>query len=593
MSRRIDVRAVALAAVLVLVPGAGAAQADGVHGDPLTGSGAVKRSALSSADLTSGRSTAPVADAAFALPHGAAPPRHRLEGTLRLLDTARAGGFEELVDLERATDAGDHPLKHLPRFGVTLVQSGSHLIPQRRGLTYTGSRTYNLIVSPGRVWSERGDRGMTRAALPFALVERNANCVHNGSLTFLFDERTTSKVRYQVTQETCSYRKNDMWGQVRASLRRHRVAGARELARQYATEVARRMPSKPLSALARDYPAAGLDLSRFGAGITREHMSAYGLVVRGVHYTAGCGTRHGTYPFCDQLVLPSYSTAKSAFAGVGYMLLAQRYGRAVGAETIARWIPETAQAKGVWDDVTLDDALDMTTGNFDTADPHVDEGGPKLTRFFLAESYRDRLAAALEFPRQAAPGTRWVYHTTDTFLALQAQNALLRSRAGKRAEIFATVRDDVFKPLSLPRESWVSLRTDNSDRGAAWGGYGLIWTSDSIAKLGRFLNNDGGRVGGEQVLHPGLLAASMQRDPADRGVSTGGSMYNNGFWALPFKQELYPRNRCSFSVPFMSGFGGITVAMAPNGITYYYVSDNSEWAWAGAVDETAKIAPMC
>ncbi|MFD1662658.1 hypothetical protein ACFSL4_31915 [Streptomyces caeni] len=43
----------------------------------------------------------------------------------------------------------------------------------------------------------------------------------------------------------------------------------------------------------------------------------------------------------------------------------------------------------------------------------------------------------------------------------------------------------------------------------------------------------------------------------------------------------------------MSGFGGITVAMAPNGATYCYFSDNDEYSWSGAVNETDKINPMC
>ena len=50
-----------------------------------------------------------------------------------------------------------------------------------------------------------------------ALVERNANCVHNGLLTFLFDDSKISQVRYQITHETCEYFQFDMWGQVGAT----------------------------------------------------------------------------------------------------------------------------------------------------------------------------------------------------------------------------------------------------------------------------------------------------------------------------------------------------------------------------------------
>ncbi|MBB4661381.1 hypothetical protein [Conexibacter arvalis] len=585
--------AAALAAGLAL---AATAAAIPVPDDPLTGSGAVARTLLTRADLTSGASTAPVSDGAFALPAAAAPPRHDFEGTLTLENTATGGGFKEIVDTDSRTSRADSPWKHLPPFSVTLVQNGSHLIPTKRGLTYTGSPTYNLVVSPGRVWSESGDGGMTRAALPFALVERNANCVHNGVLTFLFDDATTTQARYQVTQETCRYQKNDMWGQLPVTVRRFAVPGAAAIEDAYATEVGDRLPTKPIAALATDHPSAGLDLSRFGGGISAAHMSAYGVVVNGVNYTGGCGTRYGTYAFCDQLLLPSYSTAKSAFAGTAFMRLAQLYGGSVANESIGRWVPETAGAAGTWSDVTLDNALDMATGNYALAGYESDENSLKMTAFLTAESYADKMAKALVFPRKATPGTKWIYHTSDTFLATRAQNAILRSHQGSGAEIFAMLRDDVFKPLKLAPETWESERTDNSPTGAAWGGYGLVWTTDAIAKVAKLHNNDGGRIAGAQVLSPTALAASMQRDPADRGLTTSGPTpfkYNNGFWALQFTPAAYPQYRCSFYVPFMSGYGGITVAMAPNGATYYYFSDNNEFAWAGAVNETAKIAPMC
>ena len=40
-------------------------------------------------------------------------------------------------------------------------------IPVTQGLAYTGSPFWNVIVGPGRAWSERGDHGWTRASLPF------------------------------------------------------------------------------------------------------------------------------------------------------------------------------------------------------------------------------------------------------------------------------------------------------------------------------------------------------------------------------------------------------------------------------------------
>ncbi|CAM5716874.1 Beta-lactamase-related domain-containing protein OS=Streptomyces antimycoticus OX=68175 GN=SSPO_077940 PE=4 SV=1 [Streptomyces antimycoticus] len=123
------------------------------------------------------------------------------------------------------------------------MQNGSHVIPAVRGLQITGSAYWNLIVEGGRAWNENGDGGRTRASLPFALVERNANCVHNGLLTFLFDDSKISQVRYQITHETCAYFQFDMWGQVDATYSRHTVTGDTDLKNAYAAEVADRIPT--------------------------------------------------------------------------------------------------------------------------------------------------------------------------------------------------------------------------------------------------------------------------------------------------------------------------------------------------------------
>lgn len=567
-----------------------------VPGDPLTGSGSTGRTVLTYADLTTGTSTAPVNDAAFAVPVQAAPPSNQFEGTLTLVNPAGSGGFSEIVDSYSRTARPDNAWKHLPSFTTSLVQNGSHLIPAGRGLTITGSTAYNLMVSPGRAWNESTDHGMTRAALPFAIIERNANCVHNGVLTFLFDASSISKVRYQVTQETCAYQKFNMWGQLSATYAPSPLPNDEQARNDYAEEVSNRLPTKPISALAADYASVGVDTSVFGAGVTPADMTKYGVLINGTNYVSGCTTRFGTYAYCEEMVMPSYSTAKSAFDGVAFMRLAQLYGASVSSQIVGSLVPETASATGVWSDVTLNNALDMATGNYSLAGYESDEDGPKMSDFFVAETYADKISKALVFPRKAAPGTKWIYHSSDAFITARAEDAILKSHQGSGTDIFNMLRDDVLKPLRLSPESWASVRTDNSVTGKPFGGYGMFWTSDNIAKMAKLLNNDSGKIGGTQVLSAAALDTSLQKNASDRGLTTSGTVplkYNNMFWAKQFTPTDYPQLSCSFWTPFMSGFGGITVAMAPNGATYWYFSDNNEFSWAAAVLETGKIASLC
>jgi len=566
-----------------------------VPGDPLSGNGNVTRTLLTYNDLFNGSSTAPVDDSAFALPANAAMPDHIFEGRLELTGEATGGGFSEIKDTYRYTGSGDNPRKHLPEFSFEFVQNGSHLIPVTQGLYYSGHPYWNYIIGPGRMWKENSDNGYSRASFPFALVQRNANCTHNGVMTFLFDNSGISKVRYQITQETCVYYKINMWGQLNATYSAYSVPNAATLKANHATEVGNRLPTKPISALASDYPGSGVNVSVFGSGVTPAHMTYYGVIINGTNYVSGCTTRYGTYAFCESLRAPSYSTAKSAFASVALMRLGQKYGTGVYNLLIKDYVPEYTSSIGTWTDVTFNNTTDMATGNYRLAGYESDEAGSYMETFFLAEPYTDKITAAFNFPFKVTPGTYWVYHSSDTFIQTRAMNNYLQSQEGSGAEIFGMVKNEVYDSIKL--SAGVStIRTDNATTGKPFGGYGLFWTQDDIAKVAKFLNNDNGYANGSQILQPAMLADSMQDDPTDRGIETTGTpvfKYNNGFWAKNMTPSEFPQYSCSFWVPFMSGYGGITVAMAPNGATYYYFSDDEEFSWYDAVNELDKLAPMC
>lgn len=564
-----------------------------VPGDPLTGNGNVSRSLLTYNDLFNGSSSAPVDDSAFALPANAAMPDHVFEGRLELSNEATSGGFSEVKDSYNYTGNGDSPRKHLPEFSFEFVQNGSHLIPVTQGLVYTGHPFWNYIIGPGRVWKENSDNGYSRASFPFALVQRNANCTHNGVMTFLFNNSGVSKVRYQITQETCFYYKVNMWGQLDATYSSYSVSDAATVKAKHATEVGNRLPTKPIAALATDYPGSGVDINVFGSGITSAHMTYYGVVFNGTNYVSGCNTRYGTYAFCENLRAPSYSTAKTAFAGIALMRLGQKYGTGVYNLLIKDYVPE--YSAGNWNSVTFNHTIDMTTGNYRLAGYMSDEGGSYMETFFLAEPYTTKINAAFNFPNKTSPGTTWVYHSSDTFIVTRAMNNYLKTQEGSAADIFNMVNNEVFAPINLSA-GISTIRTDNASTGAPFGGYGLFWTQDDIAKVVKFLNNDNGYVNGMQILHAGMLDDSMQKNPSDRGMNTTGNTgfkYNNGFWAEDFTPAAFPQYSCTFWTPFMSGYGGITVVMMPNGVTYYYFSDNDEFSWYNAVHEANKLSPHC
>jgi len=543
------------------------------------------RDLLSYDDLINGfDSTSPVDESALSIPLDAAPPAHTFEGRLELNGEDSTGQMTVL----RGDGEQEPEVSHLPEFDFEFVQNDGYLIPLQRGLIIADHPYWNYILEPGRVWKEASDQGYSRASFPFALVWKGSNATFNGTMTFLFNDAGISKVWYQVTQETAVSTSLNLWGLLDGGYHPGRVKDSDKIKDAFIRELLDRFPTKPIDLLLDDFP--GIDIGAFGRGVSSSKMTWFGFVVDGINYVSGCQTRYGAYPYCESMRAPSFSTAKSAFVSVAMMRLAQKYDPGVPNLLIKDYVPEAADSPGDWSTVTFDHVLDMATGNFESAGMMVDEeqwDNP----FWTSDYFDEIIAAAFDWPHSADPGTQWVYRTSDTLIVTRALQNYLDSMEGPDADIFEFVVDEVYVPLKMSPGVFSVLRTkDDNWQGEPYGGGGLWWIPDDLAKIGNFLNADGGMIDGQQILHPELLAAALQYDPADRGVDRSGyGYYNNAFWADPYRAGY----DCEFWVPQMLGYSGIVVLLMPNGTTYYYASDGRNFNWDSAVREADKISPHC
>ncbi|MBJ6981871.1 serine hydrolase [Luteimonas sp. MC1572] len=579
----------AFAGLALLVATTGTAVAAGADRD------AGARTLLDSDTLLTGAYRRSVDLSAYAPPADALPPTHRFEGRLRLSGQPATRTLLALDDFLGAGGAAAG--RTLPQdLDIAFVQEGAVLLPARRGPIASSHPWWEFVLEAGRAWDEPGDDGWTRAAIPFALVQRNANCTHNGVLMLLFkDGGAVSRAAMQVSSETCHYLQLDMWGLLDATYVPETVPGRAELVAAHVVEAATRMPVRPMSALATDHP--GIDPTRFAIGATRGR-TVHGVVVGGTHYRSGCNTRHGTYPYCDAMAIPSYSVAKSAVAGIALMRMERLH---PGVADLP--VRDVARASGCraekWEGVRFHHLLDMATGQYDAPAYMADEDDAKVRGFFAPDTHAQRLAFACDaYPRRAAPGARWVYHTSDTYLlGTVLQDALRRwpGRAGD--DLFDDVLwADVFAPLALSPTARATRRSYDDAR-QPLSGFGLTLLSDDIAKLARFLGEGRGRIDGHQLLDPVMFEAAMQRDPGRRGLQVATLeryRYQHGFWARNLQAEL----GCAQPawVPFMSGFGGISVAMFANGVAWYNVADDGLLAsidFAAPAVEAAKLGPIC
>jgi hypothetical protein len=234
------------------------------------------------------------------------------------------------------------------------------------------------------------------------------------------------------------------------------------------------------------------------------------------------------------------------------MRLAQKFDPEVPDFLIKDYVPEYENSPGDWSTVTFDHTLDMATGNYKSAKFMEDEDSRKTGDFWSTDYYGEKITAAFDWPHSANPGTQWVYRTFDTFILTRAMQNYLQTQEDPEADIYEFLVEEVFKPINIGPGAYTSQRTkDDNWQGQVLGGYGLWWIHDDIAKIAAF----------------------------------------NAFWA----QEFTSKNgyECEFWIPHMSGYSGITIALMPNGTTYYYSSDNREFTWFYAVKESNRLIPHC
>lgn len=537
---------------------------------------------------------APGAGAAAGAGAGAGAPSHRFEGTLRLSGKTSTrtvlalDGFIDARDVESA--------RSLPQdLEIGFVQQGDSLIPAQRGPIPSRHPWWEFVFEAGKVWDEPADAGWSRAAVPFALVQRNANCTHNGVLMFLFNDRSISRAAVQIGSETCHYLQFDLWGLLDARYQPQTLPGRDALIAAHTSEVAARLAVRPMSRLAEDHP--GVDPAVFAIGAPAAR-STFGVLVGGIHYRGGCDTRHGAYPFCDVLDIPSYSVAKSAVGGLSLMRMERLY-PGIAVQPVSAHARATGCRSEKWQGVQFLHLLDMATGQYDSPAYMADEDSARIQLFLKPDDHPHRLAFACEaYPGRDQPGTRFVYHTSDTYLlGTVLQNALRRIPGREKQDIFEDVLwADVLGPIGMSQTAHATRRSYDAFRQPFFG-WGLTLLPDDIARLARFLGEQQGRIDGKELLAPGLFRAAMQRDPDAPGLPVPGLeryRYQHGFWARNVQRELGCANPTW--VPFMSGFGGITVVMFPNDAVWYSVADDGLLAsidFAAPAREVAKFGSYC
>lgn len=503
---------------------------------------------------------------------GAGPALHKFSGKLSISSTKMS---------HKILWAGEK-VGTFPAFKAKFFSYNDHLVPLERNMLLKGEdSTWNIILAPGRIWTEPDDKVYSRASFPFTLVPsgHNFSQTHNGIATFLFNDKQVSALRFQIVQEAAPEEKFDAWGQAEMKYLPSKLQDQIVLTQQYAKELKDQTPIREWSELEQTYDPEMLE--KIDETKNQKNITLSGLIIDDVVYARPCQTRWGDYPYCGQMRHGVYSISKSLGAMLSMLRLAQKYGDEVFDLKIKDYIDIESNHDG-WSNVTFGNILNMAAG-IGNVEPrkvsrYVEEDSSALgRRFFKALTTKEKLKLIGAFGNYPwEPGEVFRYRTSDTFVLAVAMDRYIKSKEGPKADLWSLLTHEVFQPIGIAHMPVLRSKELKGERGIPLLGGGMLPNLDEVAKLVKLLRN-GGKHQGEQLLSAKKLYEAFGKAKAS-GLPTGWQLthgetyYNMSLWLHPYRSK----NGCLLTIPAMSGHGGNYLILMPNGITAFRFADGRE-----------------
>ena len=525
----------------------------------------------SKAQLSNTFHYADISKAAIDLPNNG----KSFSGILKVDQPAIGIGYNVIID-SRKIYQDNH--KNIPKFEIEISSLDGKVYPKNTKIIETNHLFWNIQFGVGSSKLETSSSN-TLITLPFSLIHKSANCIHNGIGVFsISNENQISNIIFEIASETCAYYKFDYVGLYSANF-------------QFINTVPDLSSNsgKNIISIENLYNRYNLTNKSFlnSDYIDPSNVTIYGLIDSNNHYVSSCMTRLGNYPFCDQILLPSYSLAKSIAGTFSLSLLESQYG-SISNLYVSDLVPECYGRK--WKNVTLNNLSDMSTGQYFNSTHDFDESSVASSEvIFMFEEHKDKIKKACSaFPKKTKPGTRFVYHTSDTYILGVALNNYLQSNSNRK-DYFNDVLIPFLESNNLSQTSQSVLAT-NDNINQSYTGWGMFFLRSDLDRLSTIIHN----IKNNSSTQLTYLYDAL--NPNDNNsllaIPSVNIYYNNGFWSRKFDKDIF---NCSEDVwiPFMSGFGGITFAFFPNGMSYYYFSDGYEFAWESAIFSSHSIKPFC
>ena len=515
----------------------------------------------------------------FARPDWAKPATHHFSGAISFEDT------ELIFPLERAYYPGENIF---PGITLDFISHEEELIPVRNEILINGLSTnssWNVIIGPGKVWYEEEDGEWCRGSFPLSLTDSYIGQVRNCVATFVYKEDTVSNVCVQCSQETADLNDHQL-GNIRVMLSAEYQPQTYDDS-LYVIEKRNRLtsgrfPVYPLSTIDTDNEIADY----FDKLLYTNAPTSLGAVLMDEKiYLQPPKTRHGPYPYPNQMRHAVYSVTKSMTGALALFCFAERYGDEIFDALISDHVPALADHRA-WQGVTFLHTLNMVTGTEGSENPeHLYE---ILVKARTAEESIQNIAGLGDYP--GSPGEYFNYASTNLFILSYALQNYVEMKEGMDISYWDLVHENVLVPLGA--EDFVLLRTMETDgsEGLPILAYGAWPTLDETAKIASLFSKEG-NYKGQQLLHREKCREALGRT-AWTGYSTGndsrGTDYRHSFWATDIRA-----NRCHVNVTYMLGYGGSYVWFFPSDVIAIRFMDEYDLDFKYLVKGIERIRASC
>jgi len=210
----------------------------------------------------------------------------------------------------------------------------------------------------------------------------------------------------------------------------------------------------------------------------------------------------------------SFSVAKSVTSTLLGAAIRDGYIKSV-QQPVTEIIP--AFKGTAYDGVTIEQILTMTSGvkwNEDYADPQSDVA--RFDKVVPVPGEEAIVTYMRKLPREAKPGTKWVYKTGETNLI----GAIVARATGKPLATY--LEEKIWRPYGMAQDGFWLLDTT----GHEIGGCCISASIGDFARFGQFVL-DGGVAGGKQVLPEGWIGKATTRQAE---IGQPGRGYGYQWW---------------------------------------------------------------